>query len=71
MYLKRRCSKELIDVPGIETLIDPMEPSIIGRSQAGEEEQPHSEYLKSELVFPSSEPLPICWTDPAYRQVEE
>lgn len=68
MYLKLKGSDDLIDVCEVDVLANPLVPSIVGRSQAGEEEQPPLEYLKTDLVFPSSEPLPACWTDPEYKQ---
>ncbi len=67
MFLKDRASDDLIRVSEIEQLFSPMESEILGRSQAGEEEQDERAIAKSELVFPSGEPLPRCWTDANYQ----
>ena len=71
MYLMLKTSHDLIDIQDLDSLLDPLEFSIVGRSQAGQEEQTDQEYQKSDLVFPSNEPLPACWTDsnhnPPYR----
>ena len=67
MFLKDRESDDLIRVSEIEQLFSPMEAEILGRSQAGEEEQNERSIAKSELVFPSGEPLPRCWTDANYQ----
>jgi predicted NAD-dependent protein-ADP-ribosyltransferase YbiA (DUF1768 family) len=67
MFLKDRESDDLIRVSEIEQLFSPMETEILGRSQAGEEEQDERSIAKSELVFPSGEPLPRCWTDANYQ----
>ena len=39
-----------------------------GRYHAGEEMQDAVAFKKSDLVFPSAEPLPRCWTDPRYKE---
>ena len=31
--------------------------------------QDPEKFLKSELVFPSGEPLPQCWLDPDYKHI--
>ncbi len=68
MYLKLKDTGDLVDVCVIESLFDPACSSIVGRSQSGEEEQPKMEYLKSALIFPSGESLPVCWLDANYNQ---
>ncbi len=67
MYLKHKPSGDLVEVLDIRSLIDPFQPKIAGRFHAGEELQDPANFLKAELGFPSGEPLPLCWTDPHYR----
>ena len=40
----------------------------MGQYHAGEEMQDPEIFLKSELIFPSGEPLPVCWIDPHYNE---
>ena len=70
MYLKLKATGDLVDIYTIDSLFDPSSTAIVGRSQAGEEEQPKVEYSKSELIFPSGEALPACWMDADYAQSE-
>ncbi|WP_153558502.1 acetyltransferase [Roseimaritima sediminicola] len=67
MFVKERRSGDLLRVKEIEQLLSPLQSEIVGRHQAGEEEQDEERFAKSELVFPSGEPLPRCWTDPSYQ----
>ena len=67
MFLRDRYSGVLIRLLDSEGLFNPLCDSVLGRAQAGEEEQDSVCYPKRELVFPSGEPLPLCWTDPSYR----
>lgn len=68
MFLKTRADGSLLEVLDLRLLFDPFATSVPGRLHAGEELQDSSSYLKSELCFPSDEPLPRCWLDPAYQQ---
>jgi hypothetical protein len=67
MLLVSKRTSDLIRIDEMHELIDPMSSTVTGRDQSGEEEQDPASYPKSELIFPSGEPLPHCWTDPNYR----
>ena len=41
--------------------------AVPGRFHAGEEMQEPQDFAKSDLVFPSDEPLPRCWIDGSYK----
>ena len=66
MYLKDRHSGDLVEILDLESLFDPFRPAVRGRFHAGEELQDPVDFDKSDLLFPSGEPLPRCWTDPDY-----
>jgi hypothetical protein len=63
MLLKEKVSGDLIRILEVEKLWDPFERQVPGRNQTGEEEQPPVDYDKTELIFPSGEPLPQSWMD--------
>ncbi len=67
MFVKETKSEDLIRVSQIDQLASPFESKVLGRRQAGEEEQDERLFDKLELVFPSGEPLPRCWTDEHYQ----
>jgi len=67
MYLKHTPSGDLVEVLDINALIDPCQANTTGRFHAGEEMQDASSFSKAELVFPSDESLPRCWTDSHYK----
>lgn len=69
MFLMHNKTGNLVRVEDLEELFNPMKHSVLGRDQAGEEEQEPAWFAKSELMFPSGEPMPACWTNPAYRQL--
>lgn len=68
MYLKSKKSGDLVEVLSIADLSNPCRNSIPGRYHAGEEMQEPETFAKSELLFPSGESLPTCWTDPSYKK---
>ncbi len=68
MFLKNQPTDTLVKVLDLEALFDPNQQSIKAQNQAGQEEQPPSEFPKQELLFPSGEALPQCWLDANYRQ---
>jgi hypothetical protein len=70
MFLQHKPTKALIEILTIQDLYDPCQQEISGQSHAGEELQDPASYLKSELIFPSGEPLPQCWLDAHYREAE-
>ena len=67
MFLQHKSSSDLVEVLNLEDMYDPCRQEISGRFHAGEELQEVETFSKSELMFPSGEPLPLCWLDPDYR----
>lgn len=67
MFVRRREDESLIQVLDFDELIDPFQEKIQGRQKAGQEVQPVQSFEKSNLIFPSGESLPQCWTDPDYH----
>lgn len=67
MLLRAKSTGDLIEVKFIEKLLSPFEQAVEGRNQAGQEEQDTKSFKKSELTFPTGEPLPRCWVDSAYE----
>jgi len=68
MYLKHQPSGDLVEVVDTAALFDPFRDRLEGRLHAGEELQEVEVFPKTDLVFPSGESLPRCWTDGNYRQ---
>lgn len=58
----------LVEVLDLRQLADPFVAAVPGRIHGGEELQDQHHFPKLDLRFPSGEPLPRCWRDPAYRQ---
>lgn len=69
MFLKQKSSGDLIELLEVQDLYNPFKVEILGRFHAGEEMQDPEMFLKSELIFPSGEPLPRCWLDPDYQHI--
>ena len=67
MFMKETQTGNLVKVLAAEELFDPMKNAVQACQQAGQGEQPPSQFEKSQLVFPSGEPLPQCWIDPDYQ----
>ncbi len=63
MLLRTKATGDLIEVESLEELFSPFEQRVKGRNQAGQEEQDTVKFEKSELSFPTGEPLPRCWVD--------
>lgn len=68
MLLMDQQTNTLIKVMQVDDLVNPVRNQIDGRRQAGEEEQPPRTFDKGQLIFPSGESLPRCWTDKNYRE---
>ena len=66
MFLKTKQDGSLVEVINLAPLVDPFVLHLEGRLHAGEELQEPEQFAKAELLFPSGEPLPRCWMDPAY-----
>lgn len=71
MFLKEKSTGDLVEILGFNDLIDPYNESLVGRYHHGEETQDPELFAKRDLVFPSGEALPRCWTDPQYRSTVE
>ena len=67
MFLKQRSDGSLVELLSPTPLFDPFEAHVMGRFHAGEELQEAERFAKADLTFPSGEPLPRCWLDPAYQ----
>lgn len=70
MYLKQKSTQHLVEVLGLGDLFNPNHPELVGRYHYGEELQDPERFAKADLVFPSGESLPLCWTDVHYRDAE-
>ncbi|MDY6797786.1 MAG: acetyltransferase [Pseudomonadota bacterium] len=68
MFVADKSNGHLIEVLDTNDLFDPHVNSVKGSLHYGEEAQDLESFPKAELVFPSGEPLPVCWTDPDYRR---
>ena len=69
MYLRNKDTGDLVEVLDITAMADPCRDALPGRYHAGEELQDPATFNKADLVFPSGEALPKCWTDPDYRNI--
>lgn len=67
MFVKETQDQTLVKVINPDDLFNPSQTAVQGRLQRGEEEQPPQAFDKSQLIFPSGEPLPQCWVDPNYQ----
>ena len=68
MFLKHKLNGQLVEVLSLDSMYDPCLKEITGRMHAGEEMQDPETFMKSELIFPSGEALPICWLNPHYQE---
>jgi hypothetical protein len=67
MILQEKESGDLIEILDVDGLISPALNEVLGKNQAGEEEQEPAKFPKGKLVFPSGEVLPRCWTEENYK----
>lgn len=67
MFLKNKQDGCLIKIEDTSQLINPLQSTIDGYIQEGQEEQPLEEFAKDSLIFPSGETLPRCWLDVHYQ----
>ena len=63
MFLKHVPTNDLVEVIDLADVINPHSPTILARSHSDEVIQRPENFLKTELAFPSGEPLPTCWLD--------
>lgn len=68
MFLKHVPSGDLVEVIDLPDVINPYSTTIRARAYQGETIQRPENFLKTELAFPSGEPLPLCWVDGHYRE---
>ncbi|GIC75708.1 hypothetical protein FMO003_21250 [Moritella sp. F3] len=68
MFFKHKSNNDMIEVIGQDDLTNLFHDSVVGRYQVGEEQQDPETFKKSDLLFLSGETLPLCWTDPHYRE---
>ena len=66
MYLKHTPSGDLVEVIDLQDVINPHSPTVRARIYCDEVIRRAENILKSELVFPSGESLPLCWSDGAF-----
>lgn len=64
MFLKQRHDGHLVEIDDLQELINPLRKAVKGRLHFGEEMQDAETFQKADLVFPSGEYLPQCWTTP-------
>ena len=67
MYLKHIPTDELVEVIDLQDVINPHASMLRARAHGGEKMQKIEDFFKSELVFPSGEPLPQCWVDGKFQ----
>lgn len=68
MLLAEKATGHMIEIRDLAALFNPFEREVTGCLHFGEEAQDPEPYNKTELVFPSGETLPRCWTDANYRK---
>lgn len=68
MFLRQIQNGDLVEVVDLTDVINPFSATIRARLHIGEEINRPEVFLKTELSFPSGEPLPLCWTDGHYRE---
>jgi hypothetical protein len=68
MFMKHVPSDDLVEVIDLQDVINPNTATVRARAHTGEVIQRPENFLKTELVFPSGEPLPLCWVDSHYRE---
>lgn len=70
MFLKRKSDGHLVEILGLQDLVNPNRKTLAGRLHYGEEMQDPETFPKTDLMFPSGELLPRCWVDIHYRDME-
>ncbi|HDP88709.1 MAG TPA: acetyltransferase [Thioalkalivibrio sp.] len=70
MFLREKKSNHLVEILDTSELFDPTRPELTGRYNWGEDLPEPQPFAKADLIFPSGEALPRCWTDVHYRDNE-
>jgi len=68
MYLKHAPSEELVEVIDLQDVVNPFSSSVLVRSYRNDKQQRAERLPKHELVFPSGESLPKCWTQSTHQE---
>jgi hypothetical protein len=68
MFLQHKLANSLVEILEVQDLWNSSIDKVMGRFHAGEELQDPELFSKSHLIFPSGEPLPLCWLDSHYRE---
>ncbi len=69
MFLKQKSTGYLVELVSLGNMYDPCQDKVTGKVHAGQEMQDPEIFLKSDLIFPSGESLPLCWLNPKYQEV--
>jgi hypothetical protein len=68
MLLQKKENGTLVKILNILEVISPNQTEVMVQVQAGEEEQDPEPVQKTNLMFPSGESLPRCWSDAEYQK---
>jgi len=68
MYLKHTLNDELVEVIDLQDVVSPFASSVLARSYRNDKQQKPERVPKYELVFPSGEALPVCWTQKSFHE---
>ena len=68
MFLKHISTDDLVEVIDLPDVINPCSLTIRARTHTAEVIHRPEVFLKTELAFPSGEPLPVCWVDAHYYE---
>jgi hypothetical protein len=68
MFLRNSRTGDLVLPIEPGAVFNPLVDSVQARSLTGEDAAAIASYEKSALLFPSGEPLPLCWSDSRYRE---
>lgn len=68
MFMKHVPTGDLVEVIDLQDVINPASATVRARAHTGDIIQRPENFLKQELVFPSGEALPVCWSDAHYYE---
>lgn len=66
MYLKHVPTGELVEVIDLQDVVNPHSTTVLTRGYGGDHAHRAEKVPKEELMFPSGESLPECWTEKDY-----
>ena len=67
VYLKHVPTDDLVEVIDLQDVINPYATTVLARGYTDERLQRTDRYPKTELIFPSGEALPQCWTERSFH----